>query len=239
MRRTAPGATRRDVLKHFSITSWGVCDGMQKKSRDQAVQAMNVRTSSSFPVPKMPCNSASFNCEPDMHGSIVKSLSAAALAVCIIAGSASAQGKGHEKEHGKGEETHQEGGKHQDEGMRQDAEEHRADRRHMDAAHPVAMMHRDEDYRKVPPGLAKKGGMPPGQAKKYYRAVEGVPVMRDVFVHHGYTVVRTQPYGNSEYVYYRLANGPIQRAVIVPGTAQLGFQNVPQALIQEILSRLY
>ena len=94
-------------------------------------------------------------------------------------------------------------------------------------------------YRKVPPGLEKKGGMPPGQAKKYYRASQGVPVMREVFMRHGYTVVRTQPYGSSQYVYYRLANGPIQRAVIVPGTTQLGFQNVPQTLIQEILSRLY
>ena len=92
---------------------------------------------------------------------------------------------------------------------------------------------------KVPPGLAKKGGMPPGQAKKYYHASEGVPVMREVFMRHGYTVVRTQPYGTSQYVYYRQANGPIQRAVIVPGSSQLGFQNVPQNLISEILSRLY
>jgi hypothetical protein len=95
------------------------------------------------------------------------------------------------------------------------------------------------DVHRVPPGLAKKGGLPPGQAKKHYYASQGVPVMREVFLRHGYTVVRTQPYGTSQYVYYRQANGPIQRAVIYPGTSQLGFQNVPQTLIQEILARLY
>jgi len=181
-----------------------------------------------------------------MHGSIVKSLSAAALAVCFIAGSASAQGKGHDKGHGKGED------KHADEqhtvviDQRHDADEHH----NVDQHHSVAQHHNTDPrhvvvttnngvYRKVPPGLAKKGGLPPGQAKKLYRPVESVPVVRDVFMHHGYTVVRTQPYGSSQYVYYRQANGPIQRAVIVPGTTQLGFQNVPQSLLAEILSRLY
>jgi ABC-type oligopeptide transport system substrate-binding subunit len=165
-----------------------------------------------------------------MHGSIVKSLSAAAFAVCIVAGTAAAQGKGHEKEHGNGKGD----------------EKHRADEQHVVVVDP----RHDNDprrvvttnngvYRKVPPGLAKKGGLPPGQAKKYYRASQGVPVMREVFLRHGYTVVRTQPYGTSQYVYYRQANGPIQRAVIVPGSSQLGFQNVPQSLISEILARLY
>ena len=167
-----------------------------------------------------------------MSTSIVKSLSAAALAVCIIAGSASAQGKGHDK--GKGDDKGKGEGKHGD-------EQHQVvvDQRRDDDPRHVMVTTNNGVYRKVPPGLAKKGGMPPGQAKKYYRASEGVPVMREVFMRHGYTVVRTQPYGTSQYVYYRQANGPIQRAVIVPGTTQLGFQNVPQTLIAEILSRLY
>lgn len=167
-----------------------------------------------------------------MSTSIVKSLSAAALAVCIIAGSASAQGKGHDK--GKGDDKGKGEGKHGD-------EQHQVvvDQRRDDDPRHVMVTTNNGVYRKVPPGLAKKGGMPPGQAKKYYRASEGVPVMREVFLRHGYTVVRTQPYGTSQYVYYRQANGPIQRAVIVPGTTQLGFQNVPQTLIAEILSRLY
>ena len=171
---------------------------------------------------------ASFNGEFAMKSSIVKSLSAATLAVCIIAGSASAQGKGHDK--GKGEDK----GKHGDEQHQVVVDQ----RRDNDPRHVVVTTNNGE-YRKVPPGLAKKGGLPPGQAKKYYRASQGVPVMREVFMRHGYTVVRTQPYGTSQYVYYRQANGPIQRAVIVPGSTQLGFQNVPQTLIQEILSRLY
>jgi hypothetical protein len=179
-----------------------------------------------------------------MHASIVKSLSAAALAVCFIAGSASAQGKGkgNEKGHGKGDE------KHADAQHVVVVDQHHAN----DPRHVVVVdQHRTNDprhvivttnngvYQKVPPGLAKKGGLPPGQAKKYYRASQGVPVMREVFLRHGYTVVRTQPYGTSQYVYYRQANGPIQRAVIYPGSSQLGFQNVPQTLISEILARLY
>ena len=170
-----------------------------------------------------------------MHASIVKSLSAAALAVCIIAGSASAQGKGNDKGHGNGNGNGKGDEKH---GAEQQhvvvVDQHRAN----DPRHVVVTTSNGE-YRKVPPGLAKKGGLPPGQAKKYYRASQGVPVLREVFMRHGYTVVRTQPYGTSQYVYYRQANGPIQRAVIYPGASQLGFQNVPQTLIQEILSRLY
>ncbi len=167
-----------------------------------------------------------------MQSPFVKSIAAAAFAVCLIAGSASAQGKGHDKDKGdkgKGDD------KHQAEGRHEDNDQHEGDRRHDE----VVRVANNGVYRKVPPGLAKKGGMPPGQAKKYYRSVQGVPVMREVFLRHGYTIVRTQPYGTSQYVYYRQANGPIQRAVILPGTTQLGFQNVPQQLLQEILARLY
>jgi hypothetical protein len=184
----------------------------------------------------MPFNRASSNGELNMKAAIVKSLSAAALAVCIIAGSAAAQGKGHDK--GKGEDKGE--GKHGDEQHKVVVvDRHRDNDQHRDNDPHQVVTTNHGVYRKVPPGLAKKGGMPPGQAKKYYNASQGVPVMREVFLRHGYTVVRTQPYGTSQYVYYRQANGPIQRAVIVPGTTQLGFQNVPQSLISEILSRLY
>lgn len=165
-----------------------------------------------------------------MHSSIVKSLSAAAFAVCVIGGTAAAQGKSHEAHghgNGKGDERRGEEQRTVVIDPRRDGDPRRV------------VVESNGDYRRVPPGLAKKGGMPPGQAKKYYRASQGVPVMREVFMRHGYTVVRTQPYGSSQYVYYRQANGPIQRAVIYPGTSQLGFQNVPAMLVQEILSRLY
>ena len=102
---------------------------------------------------------------------------------------------------------------------------------------------RDESFDRkhgVPPGLAKKpGGMPPGQYKKRYNPNQGVGVLRDVFVRNGYTVVRTVPYGTSQYVYYRAANGTEQRAIIAPGSTQLGFTNVPAAILQEVLRRLY
>ena len=97
-----------------------------------------------------------------------------------------------------------------------------------------------DNGRRVPPGLAKKGGLPPGQAKKMYTATDGVDALRDVFGRHGYTVVRTQPYGTWQYVYYRQGTtGLVQRAVIYPGTDRLTFQNVPQVLLQEVLARLY
>jgi hypothetical protein len=92
---------------------------------------------------------------------------------------------------------------------------------------------------KVPPGLAKKGGLPPGQAKKIYRADDGVGVLRDIFGQHGYTVVRTANNGESRYVYYRLRNGTIRRAIVTPGPDRLAFRNVPDALLREVLARLY
>lgn len=92
---------------------------------------------------------------------------------------------------------------------------------------------------KVPPGLAKKGGLPPGQAKKIYRPDDGVTVLRDVLGKHGYTVVRTTSNGDSRYVYYRFRDGAVRRAVVLPGTEQLTFQNVPSLLLREVVTRLY
>lgn len=182
-----------------------------------------------------------------MQTPFVKSIAAAAFAICLIAGSASAQGKGHGQ--GKGEDKHGDNDKGRSEMNGHDNDDsHRGnggDPRHGNngqqgnVGFPVPVTTNNGDYRKVPPGLAKKGGLPPGQAKKYYHPADGVPILRDVFGQHGYTVVRTQHSGRAEYVYYRQANGPIQRAVILPGTSQLGFQNVPQQLLQEILARLY
>jgi hypothetical protein len=91
----------------------------------------------------------------------------------------------------------------------------------------------------VPPGLEKKGGLPPGQAKKIYRADDGVGVLRDVFGQHGYTVVRTVNDGDSRYVYYRLRDGATRRAIVSPGSERLTFRNVPESLLREVLARLY
>ena len=143
--------------------------------------------------------------------SLLRSLSVVAAGLCLVTGTAQAQGRGR-------------------------ARDHRNEQRV------------DEQYRvppgvarqgKIPPGLAKKGGLPPGQAKKLYRADDGVVVLRDVFGRHGYTVVRTSNSGDARYVYYRLGNGTLRRAVVMPGSSRLRFRNVPDALIREIYSRLY
>lgn len=157
---------------------------------------------------------------------LVRSITAATFALCVVTGAAAAQGKG------KGNDK----AKHKD----------RVD----EVVQRPVVVQSNGTVRNGPPGLAKKGGLPPGlakkpgglppgQAKKLYRATDGVVVLRDVFGRHGYTVVRTQPYGTSQYVYYRRGDGAIQRAVIAPGTERLSFQNVPQTLLQEILARLY
>ena len=174
-----------------------------------------------------------------MHTRLLRPVVTATLALCVLAGSASAQGKG--KGHDKGDKGGKGDGDDRGQGVpvaagtrdgrgNRDIRENRDGRENRDI--------RDNE-RRVPPGLAKKGGLPPGQAKKMYRATDGVVVLRDVFGRHGYTVVRTQPYGTRQYVYYRQGNGLIQRAVVYPGTDRLTFQNVPQLLLQEVLARLY
>jgi hypothetical protein len=95
-------------------------------------------------------------------------------------------------------------------------------------------------YRRVPPGLANRpGGLPPGQYKRLYASDQGANVLRDVLGRRGYTVVRTQPVGTSEYVYYRLRDGATQRAIVSPGRERLQFGNVPSSLLSEVLARLY
>jgi hypothetical protein len=92
---------------------------------------------------------------------------------------------------------------------------------------------------KVPPGLAKKGGLPPGQARKLYRADDGVVALRDVFGRNGYTVVRTVPEGDARYVYYRSGDGTVRRAIVRPGEDRLSFGNVPSDIVRQVVARLY
>ena len=161
---------------------------------------------------------------------------AAAALLVASAGTAQAQGKGHGKEQ-----------KHAQPAARGD--DRHGDERHGDDRHvydsrgdhdPRYDARYDRGSKAVPPGLAKKpGGMPPGQYKKLYRADQGAYVLRDVLGRRGYTVVRTEDAGNSEYVYYRLRDGSIRRAVVSPGRDRLQFGNVPSTLLSEVLSRLY
>jgi len=93
---------------------------------------------------------------------------------------------------------------------------------------------------RIPPGLAKKpGGMPPGQYKKRYRTREGATVLGDIFGRNGYTVRRITPYGESQYVYYRMPDGTERRAIVSPGTDRLRFSNVPSTLLEQVIAQLY
>ena len=171
-----------------------------------------------------------------MRAQFLRSVATATLVLCVLAGSAAAQGKG--KGHDKGEKGK---GDDRDQGNANipAAVRTRDSRDNRDIRENREVVEDRGNGRRVPPGLAKKGGLPPGQAKKMYRATDGVTALRDVFGRHGYTVVRTQAYGTRQYVYYRQGNGAVQRAVVYPGTDRLTFQNVPQLLLQEVLSRLY
>jgi hypothetical protein len=150
-----------------------------------------------------------------------------AIALSFSATAAQAQGHGKDKDHGKGrgresKAVHTTERNQDRNGIWHDGRQDRDDRA------------------KVPPGLAKKpGGLPPGQYRKRYAPAEGASVLRDIFVRRGYTVVRTDNAGASQYVYYRLRDGSVRRAIVSPGTEQLGFSNVPEALLREVLARLY
>jgi hypothetical protein len=150
-----------------------------------------------------------------------------AIALSFSATAAHAQGHGKDKDH--------------DKGHGKAAKADRTPERYQDRNGIWRDGRQDVDNRaKVPPGLAKKpGGLPPGQYKKRYAPAEGASVLRDIFVRRGYTVVRTDNAGSSQYVYYRLRDGSVRRAIVSPGTEQLGFSNVPEALLREVLARLY
>jgi hypothetical protein len=143
--------------------------------------------------------------------SLTRSFGVAVAGLCLAVGSATAQGKGHDRDHKRDQRVR---------------EQYRV---------PPGLAR----HGKIPPGLAKKGGLPPGQAKKLYRADDGVVALRDAFGRHGYTVVRTTNSGDARYVYYRLRNGEVRRATVMPGSNRLRFRNVPDALVREIYSRLY
>jgi hypothetical protein len=195
-----------------------------------------------------------------MRSHLPRTIGAAAALFLAVAGTAQAQGKGHgkghEKEKDRGqvvqrEERRDERRDERREARREDRREVRQsdgrvvlDPRYDPRVDPRYDPRYDERYRnqgrRIPPGLAKKpGGMPPGQYKKIYGADQGANVLRDVMGRRGYTVVRTEDAGNSEYVYYRLRDGSIRRAVVSPGRDRLQFGNVPSSLLSEVLARLY
>ena len=81
--------------------------------------------------------------------------------------------------------------------------------------------------------------MPPGQYRKQYDPTQGASVLGDVMRQRGYTVTRIVQSGNVQNVYYRTGAGAEQLAMVGPGADRLQFRNVPAALLQEVLARLY
>ena len=154
----------------------------------------------------------------------------AIAALVLAAGSAGAQGKGKEKNRDKDDEKeHGKAAKHM---SRDDAEAIRL--------RDMSRVRVDGNGSRVPPGLAKKPGqMPPGQYKKRYGTNEGATVLGDILRGRGYTVSRVAPYGESQYVYYRLRDGAERRALVSSGTEGLQFTNVPATVLQAVLARLY
>ncbi len=155
---------------------------------------------------------------------------AAMAALVLAAGSASAQDRGHDKDKHRDKDK----GKTEKHLSREDAEAIRLRDANGDR------LRIDNDGHRVPPGLAKKpGGMPPGQYKKHYGTHEGASALGDIFRQRGYTVTRVAPYGQSEYVYYRLRDGAERRALVSNGSDRLRFTNVPATVLQAVLAQLY
>lgn len=168
----------------------------------------------------------------------------AAASLALVAASAGAQGKGHDKgdkdkNHGKGKIERV--GKDDRDEDRDERNDDRDEKRNRDIYVNGQRVPQGQARKNgIPPGLAKKpGGMPPGQYKKRYGTTEGASVLGDILGRRGYTVVRTTPAGDSRYVYYRGSDGLVRRAIVSQGTDRLRFSNVPSSLLSEVLARLY
>ena len=74
---------------------------------------------------------------------------------------------------------------------------------------------------------------------KQYDPSQGASVLGDIMRQRGYTVTRIVQSGIVQNVYYRTGTGPEQLAMVGPGADRLQFRNVPPALLQEVLARLY
>jgi hypothetical protein len=150
-----------------------------------------------------------------MRSTLTKIIGTAAVVAAMFhADPAHAQGRGN----GKGNDKHHD--------RRHDRGDDRDDGRHAYG-------------RKVPPGLAKKGGLPPGQAKKLYRTDDGVVALLDAFGRIRFKVVRNVPEGDRRYVYYRNGDGAVRRAIVSPGDDRLRFGNLPNDIARQVIARLY
>ncbi|MEP6992627.1 MAG: hypothetical protein ABJA80_16955 [bacterium] len=178
-------------------------------------------------------------------------LAGIAIAALVLgAGSAHAQGKGHDKgnNHGKrdGGEVRTSTGEvvrvrdPRDVTRDRDGRDVLRGRDGREGRYDRGGDERRDGGRRVPPGLAKKPGqMPPGQYKKRYGTNEGADILGGIFRRNGYTVSRVVPNGQSQYVYYRLRDGSERRAIVSPGTDRLRFNNVPTTLLQQVMAALY
>jgi hypothetical protein len=164
----------------------------------------------------------------------------AAALVLTTAPNAQAQGKGHGKEHGNAARVEE---RSVDPRYGHDRQHERRDPRHDDhdsrydrgRGGPPGLAKKGG----IPPGLAKKpGGMPPGQYKKLYSTRQGASVLSDVLGRHGYHVLRQTEEGDRRYVYYRSRDGVTHRATVRRNGDRLQYEGATARMIREVEARL-
>lgn len=161
-----------------------------------------------------------------------------ATTALLIAATAQAQGRKHDKDDHRSRERTQE--RHEVRGRDAHVRDVRHDRDGRDDRGGRYDRYDRVYDRRVPPGLAKKPGhMPPGQYKKRYRAYEGATALSEVLRRRGDRVIRVVPAGEARYVYYQPAYGAERWVLVRPGTDRLYFDNAPTSLVQAVLARLY
>jgi hypothetical protein len=89
-----------------------------------------------------------------------------------------------------------------------------------------------------------KNKVPPGHAKKV-TPHGSIVVVRDVFVHNGFDVVRIEHVGVTEVVYYRRGNmgrgrgkGPLEHMIIRPSNDIIVFDGGPPTVLVDVRLKL-
>lgn len=87
--------------------------------------------------------------------------------------------------------------------------------------------------------------VPPGQAKKVATPERAISVAREVLVAQGYEVVRIEPLGGAQVVYYRRGNmgrgkgkGPLMKMIVRPTAERIVFEQAPAKALIEINLKL-
>lgn len=87
--------------------------------------------------------------------------------------------------------------------------------------------------------------VPPGQVRKVASPERAISVTREVLVAQGYEVVRVEPLGGAQVVYYRRGNmgrgkgkGPLMKMIVRPTAERIVFEQAPSKALIEINLKL-